>query len=62
MDLDRIAEEKARLIQEGFSNYLQLSHELDVFILSYIVSLGVIGKFDPKYKSMIDPSESDDYA
>ncbi len=62
LDLERITEEKARYIQEGYSKYLQLSHELDVFILSYIVSLGVIGKFDPKYKSMIDPNESDDYA
>jgi len=62
LDLERIAEEKARFIQEGYSKYLQLSHELDVFILSYIVSLGVIGKFDPKYRSMIDPNQSDDYA
>ena len=62
LDLERIAEEKKRIIQTGFSKYLQLSHELDEFVLSYIVSLGVIGKFDPKYKSMIDPNESDDYA
>ena len=62
LDLEKIAEEKNRFIQEGHSKYLQLSHELDVFVLNYIKSLGVIGKFDPKYKSMINPNESDDYA
>ena len=57
----KITEERNRFISEGKSEYLQLSHELDVFVLSYIVSLGVIGKFDPRYKSLIDPEDSDEF-
>lgn len=56
IDLKNITEEKDRLIQENNSDYLQLSQELDVFVLSYIISLGVIGKFDPKYRSLVDRS------
>ncbi len=59
LDLEQITVERNRLINEGKSKYLQLSHSLDVFVLSYIVSLGVIGKFDPKFKSLIDPEDSD---
>jgi hypothetical protein len=61
INLGKITEERTRFISEGKSEYLQLSHELDVFVLSYIVSLGVIGKFDPKYKSLIDPEDSDEF-
>ncbi|MGY5874074.1 MAG: hypothetical protein RTV72_17630, partial [Candidatus Thorarchaeota archaeon] len=61
LDLDKISEEKTRFIREGNSDYLQLSQALDVFVLSYIVSLGVIGKFDPRYKSLIDPEDSDEF-
>ncbi|TFG26803.1 hypothetical protein EU528_13820 [Candidatus Thorarchaeota archaeon] len=61
VNLEQIARERNRLIRESNSEFLQLSHELDVFILSYIVSLGVIGKFDPKYKSLIDPEDSDEF-
>ena len=61
IDLGKITEERDRLISEGKSDYLQLSHALDVFVLSYIVSLGVIGKFDPRYKSLIDPQDSEEF-
>jgi len=61
VDLAKIKEEKNRFISEGKSEYLQLSHSLDVFVLSYIISLGVIGKFDSKYKSLIDPEDSDEF-
>ncbi len=61
IDLKNIAEEKDRLIRENNSDYLQLSQELDVFVLSYIISLGVIGKFDPKYRALIDPGDSDEF-
>ncbi|MGY5859017.1 MAG: hypothetical protein RTU63_06590 [Candidatus Thorarchaeota archaeon] len=61
LDLNKINEEKDRFICEGNSEYLQLSKEMDVFVLSYIVSLGVIGKFDPKYKSLIDPEDSEEF-
>ncbi|TFH01047.1 MAG: hypothetical protein E4H14_19015 [Candidatus Thorarchaeota archaeon] len=60
IELERITEERDRLIRESNSNYLQLSHSLDVFVFSYIVSLGVIGKFDPYYKSLIDPEDLED--
>ena len=60
LDLKKITEERSRFIREGNSEYLQLSQSLDVFVLSYIVSLGVIGKFDPRYKSLIDPEDSED--
>lgn len=62
IDLKNITEEKERLIREGNSDYLQLSQQLDVFVLSYIISLGVIGKFDPKYRALIDPEDSDDFS
>jgi len=61
LNLDKISEERIRFINEGKSEHLQLSHSLDVFVLSYIVSLGVIGKFDPRYKSLIDPEDSDEF-
>lgn len=61
LDLEKIDDEKKRFIREGKSEYLQLSQDLDVFVLSYIVSLGVIGKFDPKYKSLIDTDEIDEF-
>ncbi len=61
IDLKNIAEEKDRLIRENNSDYLQLSQELDVFVLSYIISLGVMGKFDPKYRSLIDPEDSEEF-
>jgi hypothetical protein len=61
LSLDKISEERIRFINEGKSEHLQLSHSLDVFVLSYIVSLGVIGKFDPRYKSLIDPEDSDEF-
>jgi hypothetical protein len=60
LDLENIEQERNRLVSEGSSEYLRLSRELDIFILSYIRSLGVIGKFDPKYKSLID-SENDEF-
>jgi len=62
IDLKNIAEEKDRLIRENNSDYLQLSQELDVFVLSYIISLGVMGKFDPKYRSLLDPEDSDKFS
>ena len=49
-----INREKDKLIKEGNSKYLQLSESLDNFVLSYITSLGIRGKFEPYYKSMID--------
>ncbi|MGY5881338.1 MAG: hypothetical protein RTV31_13885 [Candidatus Thorarchaeota archaeon] len=61
LDLGKITEERDCFISEGKSEYLQLSHSLDVFVLSYIVSLGVIGKFDPRYKSLIDPENSEEF-
>lgn len=61
INLKNITEEKDRLIREGNSNYLQLSQQLDVFVLSYIISLGVIGKFDPKYRALIDPEDSEEF-
>ncbi len=61
IDMKNIAEEKDRLILEGNSDYLQLSQQLDVFVLSYIISLGVIGKFDPKYRALIDPEDSQEF-
>jgi hypothetical protein len=61
LDLEKIEEERNRFISEGKTGYLQLSQELDVFILNYIVSLGVIGKFDPRYKSLIDSDDSDEF-
>ena len=61
IDLKNITEEKDRLIRENNSDYLQLSQQLDVFVLSYIISLGVIGKFDPKYRSLIDPEDSEEF-
>ena len=61
IDLNQISAERDRLIRESNSEYLQLSHSLDVFVLSYIVSLGVIGEFDPKYKSLIDPEDSEEF-
>ena len=61
INLEKITEERDRLIRESNSEYLQLSQALDVFVLSYIVSLGVIGKFDPKYKSLIDPEDSNEF-
>jgi len=61
LNLDKISEERIRFINEGKSEHLQLSHSLDVFVLSYIVSLGIIGKFDPRYKSLIDPEDSDEF-
>ncbi len=61
IDLKNIAEEKERLIRENNSDYLQLSQQLDVFVLSYIISLGVIGKFDPKYRALIDPGYSEEF-
>ena len=60
-DLKNITEEKDRLIRENNSDYLQLSQELDVFVLSYIISLGVMGKFDSKYRSLIDPEDSEEF-
>lgn len=61
IDLKNIKEEKDRLIRENKSDYLQLSQQLDVFVLSYIISLGVIGKFDPKYKALIDPENNEEF-
>ena len=61
INLKHITEERDRMIRESNSEYLQLSHDLDVFVLSYIVSLGVIGKFDPKYKSLLDPEDSEEF-
>lgn len=61
LDLKKITAERNRFITEGKSTYLQLSQSLDVFVLGYIVSLGVMGKFDPKYKSEIDPEDSEDF-
>lgn len=61
LDLNKITAERNRFINEGKSKYLQLSQSLDVFVLGYIVSLGVMGKFDPKYKSEIDPEDSEEF-
>ncbi len=61
IDGNNITEEKDRLMRENKSDYLQLSQELDVFVLSYIISLGVIGKFDPKYKALIDPENNEEF-
>ena len=61
INLKKITEEKDRLIREGNSDYLQLSQELDVFVLSYIISLGVMGKFDSKYRALIDPEDSEEF-
>ena len=61
LDLEKIEEKKVRFISEGKSEYLQLSQELDVFVLNYIISLGVIGKFDPKYKSLLDSDDADEF-
>ncbi len=60
-DLKKITEEKDRLIRESNSDYLQLSQQLDVFVLSYIVSLGIRGKFDPYYKSLINHEDLDEF-
>ncbi|MHA1288794.1 MAG: hypothetical protein ACTSPB_15475 [Candidatus Thorarchaeota archaeon] len=61
LDLEKIEEERNRFISEGKAEYLQLSKELDIFVLSYIRSLGVMGKFDPKYKSLIDSDDADEF-
>jgi len=61
IDLKHLNDERNRLIRERNSEYLQLSETLDIFVLSYIVSLGVIGKFDPKYKSLIDPEDNEEF-
>ncbi len=61
MDLKHLKDERNRLIKERNSEYLQLSETLDIFVLSYIVSLGVIGKFDPKYRALIDPEDSEEF-
>jgi hypothetical protein len=61
IDPDRIKNERDRLLREGITDYLQISHELDVFVLSYILSLGVRGKFDPYYKSLINHEDLDEF-
>jgi len=61
IDLKHLADERNRLIRERKSEYLQLSESLDIFVLSYIVSLGVRGKFDPYYKSLINHEVLDEF-
>ena len=58
---DSIFEERSRLIQKEKHGYLHLSESLDIFIVSYITSLGIRGKFEPYYKSMIDHEGLDEF-
>ena len=56
-----IKNERDEILRKGNSDYLRISNELDVFVLSYILSLGVRGKFDPYYKSLIDHEDLDEF-
>ncbi|MBN2228609.1 MAG: hypothetical protein JW779_03375 [Candidatus Thorarchaeota archaeon] len=58
---ERLIEERDRLKMEDNLQYLQLSDTLDNFVLSYIMSLGVRGRFEPHYKSLINHEGLDEF-
>ncbi|MHA2056139.1 MAG: hypothetical protein ACW979_00775, partial [Candidatus Thorarchaeota archaeon] len=58
---ERIAEESGRLIEEGESDYLQLSSILDEFVTGLVASRGVRGTFEPHYKTWIDHEGLDEF-
>ena len=58
---ETIFTERAHLMKKHFNKYLDLSKELDTFVLGYITSLGIRGKFELPYRSMIDHEGLDDF-
>jgi len=58
---ENINEEKSQLIRDNKGKYLQLSETLDAFILGYISSLGIRGKYEPYYKTMINHEDLDEF-
>jgi len=57
----RISDECNKLKAVGYSEYLQLSENLDKFVVGLIASLGVRGTFDPYYKTWIDHEGLDEF-
>lgn len=56
-----IAEESRKLVEEGRSDYLQISKTLDEFVTGLVASRGVRGEFEPHYKTWIDHEGLDDF-